>query len=104
MDITTKFIQDILYLENTISLFNEKYMIDKSIFDHDLQCNLQMFYKKITYLEKMWSRNLAGEISYSNCLDNMIKTSSNKLDTSKYKYNIQQRWSTKHTTYNKITY
>ncbi|XP_026463933.1 uncharacterized protein LOC113366526 isoform X2 [Ctenocephalides felis] len=81
MDITTKFIQDILYLENTISLFNEKYMIDKSIFDHDLQCNLQMFYKKITYLEKMWSRNLAGEISYSNCLDNMIKTSSNKLDT-----------------------
>lgn len=97
MDITTKFIQDIFCLENTISLFNEKYIIDKSIFNHELQCNLQMFCKKITYLERMWSRVLAGELSYSNCLDNINETSSNKLETSKYKYNIQQPRSTKHT-------
>ncbi|XP_026464552.1 uncharacterized protein LOC113367137 [Ctenocephalides felis] len=73
MNITTKFIQDIRNLENTIALFIEKYATDKTILNDELQCSLQIFCKRILYFEKIWSRNLAGESNYLNCLDNANK-------------------------------
>lgn len=83
MDITTKLIQDIRNLDNTITLFHDKYNADKTIFNNELRHNLQQFSEKLKSLEQIWCKDVAAELNDFTNLSISNTSSVNGLECSK---------------------
>ncbi|XP_026464006.1 uncharacterized protein LOC113366589 isoform X2 [Ctenocephalides felis] len=83
MDITTKLIQDIRNLDNTITLFHDKYNADKTIFNNELRHNLQQFSEKLKSLEQIWCKDVTAELNDFTNLSISNTSSVNGLECSK---------------------